>query len=43
MSAFRARRRMGANSLKGGFIRDYLGDHFRVMKGETGSLDSGSQ
>ena len=30
------------NSLKGGYIRDYIGDYHRVTKGDTRSLDSSS-
>ena len=30
------------NSLKGGYIRDYLGDYYRVIKGDARSLDNGS-
>ena len=30
------------NSLKGGYIRDYIGDYYRVIKGDTRSLDSSS-
>ena len=30
------------NSLKGGYIRDYIGDYYGVIKGDTRSLDSGS-
>ena len=27
------------NTLKGGYIGDYIGDCYRVMKGDTRSLD----
>ena len=27
------------NSLKGGYIRDYIGDYYRDIKGDTRSLD----
>ena len=30
------------NSLNGGYIRDYIGDTIRVIKGDTRSLDYGS-
>ena len=30
------------NSLKGGYIGDYIGNYYRVIKGDTRSLDSGS-
>ena len=30
------------NSLKGGYIGDYIGDDYRGIKGDTRSLDSGS-
>ena len=30
------------NSLKGGYIGDYIGDYYRVIKGGTRSLDNGS-
>ena len=30
------------NSLKGGYIGDYIGDYYRVIKGDTRSLDNGS-
>ena len=29
------------NSLKGGYIRDYIGDYYRDIKGDTRSLDHG--
>ena len=28
------------NSLKGGYTRDYIGDYYRAIKGDTRSLDS---
>ena len=27
------------NSLKGGYVGDYIGDHYRLIKGDTNSLD----
>ena len=30
------------NSLKGGYIGDYIGDYYRGTKGDTRSLDNGS-
>ena len=30
------------NSLKGGYIGDYIRDYYRVIKGDTRSLDNGS-
>ena len=30
------------NSLKGGYIGDYIGDYYRVIKGDTRSLDYSS-
>ena len=30
------------NSLKGGDIRDYIGDYYRDIKGDTRSLDHSS-
>ena len=30
------------NSFKRGYIQDYIGDYYRVIKGDTRSLDYGS-
>ena len=32
----------GLNSLKGVYIGDYIGDYYGVIKGDTRSLDNGS-
>ena len=31
------------NSLERGYIGDYIGDHYRVIKGDNRSLDNGSR
>ena len=30
------------NSLTGGYVGDYIGEYYRVIKGDTWSLDHGS-
>ena len=32
----------GLNSLKGAYIRDYMGDYYRAYQGDTRSLDYSS-